>query len=161
MFSSVPWEPVLHSIAQTFTLYWIALAGLKLTGRRVFAERSPQDLLILLLVAESANIGLVDEEAGYWGTIASISTLFLLGGIVERIPFLRDSIQGKPVMIYEDGVLHGDRMKKHLLDLSDLEETARRYGVGSYRDFSRIILEGDGHITGILPYYAERKVQED
>lgn len=47
-----PLRFVLLSVVQTFTLFVAFLLGLKIVGRRVFGEKGPQDLVILVLIAE-------------------------------------------------------------------------------------------------------------
>jgi hypothetical protein len=37
-----------------------------------------------------------------------------------------------------------------MVDEADLELDAREYGLASYHDFSTIVLEGDGAVTGVV-----------
>lgn len=150
IFDSIPWEAAGRSALQTAVLYVFLLIGLELTGRRVFAEQGPQDLLVLLLVAEACDLGLTDQEAGYWGAIASVLTIFFLGGLTERIPALRRLAGGRPMTLFGEGRIDERALKKGMIDESDLEEVAREYGLRSYREFETMVLEGNGHITGVL-----------
>ena len=150
LFDAIPWQAVGHSILQTATIYWLVLLGIKAVGRRVFAEMGPQDLVILVLVAEACDLGLTDERAGYWGSVASVLTLLAMGALVERIPALRRSLESKPVLLAERGSLRREAMKSCMVDESDLEQTARRYGLASYAEFDSMTLEEDGSITGVL-----------
>ena len=72
-------ELLMLSVAQTATVYCFILIGLKIVGRRVFAQRGPQDLVIIVLVAEASDLGLTPDEAGYWGSICSVVTLLMRG----------------------------------------------------------------------------------
>lgn len=148
IFDMPPWGAIGISVLQTVTLFCLILLGLRLAGRRVFAERSPQDLITIVLVAEACNQGLADESAGYWGAFASVITLIVLGILTERIPFLRRLFDQKPVTIYDKGSLNIQAMRKHALDEADLDEAARKQGFSSYQDFNRIDLEGDGKVSG-------------
>jgi uncharacterized membrane protein YcaP (DUF421 family) len=150
IFDAIPWEAVGHTVIQTFTLYWLLLLGLKLVGRRVFGEMGPQDLIILLLIAESCDLGLADEKAGYWGTVASVLTILVVGGIVERVPPIRKFLEDKCVVLFRNGQLDKRLMDKNLVEEEELEKAAREYGLDSYRDFTSLMLEGDGSITGIV-----------
>jgi uncharacterized membrane protein YcaP (DUF421 family) len=143
------WEPILLSVFQTATIYCLIIIGLEIVGRRVFAQRGPQDLIIIVLVAEACDIGLVHEDAGYWGAVASVLTLFILGYLSERIVFVRRLLDEDPVILYRDGELQQGAMKKHMIDVSDLEETARQKGAKSYKEFEFMMLEGDGKISAI------------
>lgn len=150
-------RPILVSMLQTFTIFALVLLGLKLVGRRVFAEQGPQDLITLVLIAEACNSGLSHQKAGYWGSVASVMTILFLGWLCERVTFIRHFLGGEPVPLFENGKLHRKSMEDNMVDESDLEMTAREYGLESYKDFSRIVLEGDGKVTGTVKGGTHRK----
>jgi uncharacterized membrane protein YcaP (DUF421 family) len=149
IFTVPDWEPIAVSILQTATIFCLIMIGLQLVGRRVFSQRGPQDLVIIVLVAESCDLGLTHEDAGFWGTIASVLTLFFLGYLTESIPFIRRLLNEKPVILYKDGILQDQAMKKYMVDIEDLEEVAREEGKISYKDFEMMLLEGSGQISAI------------
>jgi uncharacterized membrane protein YcaP (DUF421 family) len=150
IFDVPPLKFVVLSIVQTVTFFIAILLGLKLVGRRVFGERGPQDLVILILIAEACNSGLNHQQAGYWGSVASIITILFLGWLCEKTKSIRQFLEGRPVFIYARGTLDRTLMEKHMVDETDLEMAAREYGLGSYHDFSAIVLEGDGAVTGVV-----------
>jgi uncharacterized membrane protein YcaP (DUF421 family) len=150
IFDPIPWAEVGHSIVQTVVIYWMLLFGTKAVGRRVFGEMGPQDLIILLLVAEACDLGLSDEGAGFWGTAASVLTILATGGFVERVPFLRRALESKPVILCRGGKPEQDVMRAYLVDESDLRQAAHQYGFDSYDEFESMTLESDGSITAIL-----------
>lgn len=150
IFDPIPWAAVGHSIVQTLFLYWTLLFGIKVAGRRVFAEMGPQDLVVLLLVAEACDLGLSDETAGFWGTLFSVLTILVTGAVVERIPFLRTNLESEPVELVRGGRLVPRAMASNMVDEHDLAHAARRYGFASFDDFDVMILESDGSITGVV-----------
>ncbi len=103
IFDPVPWQEVGHTVLQTLTLYWFLLLGIKLVGRRVFGEMGPQDMIVLLLVAEACDLGLTNERAGYWGTVFSVLTILVTGVIVERIAPLRRALEDSAIVVFENG----------------------------------------------------------
>lgn len=139
------------TVVQTVVLYVIILAGLKLAGRRVFAERTPQDLITIVLVSEAAGYGLPHEDAGFWASFVSVVTIIFMGAMLERNKTLRKLLSRAPVTIFENGRLDRRTMNRHFIDVDMLDEVAREHTLSSYRDFDKIILEGEGDITGILP----------
>jgi uncharacterized membrane protein YcaP (DUF421 family) len=145
-----PMDAIGLSVLQTAVIFIFVLGGLKAVGRRVFGEQSPQDLILLLVIAEACDIGLTPEDAGFWGTIASITTILFLGWLCDRLGFIRKAIDGEPVVVFSNGNLDKKVMKKFMIDEDDLDVTARLYGLESFKDFYIIIIEGDGKITGVL-----------
>ena len=161
LFDPIPWQAVGNSVLQTFVLYWLVLLGIKKVGRRVFSEMSPQDIVVLMMVAEACNLGLSDDRAGFWGTVASVLTLFATGGLVERIRPLKRLLEEDPITLYEYGQLNKPALKKNLVDENDLQQVAHQYGLQDYTDFTCMTLEGDGSITGVLPDKQSRQHQTD
>ncbi|MXS78686.1 DUF421 domain-containing protein [Nitrosomonas sp. JL21] len=149
MFFFPAWELLLLSVVQTATVYVFILMGLKIVGRRVFAQRGPQDLVIVALVAEASDLGLTPDEAGYWGSICSVITLLILGYFSERITVIRHFLNPDPIVLYRDGKLDRAMMRKHMVDIEDLNEVAREQGALSYQDFEGMVLEGDGNISAV------------
>lgn len=145
-----PLEAVALSVLQTAVVFSFVLLGLKVVGRRVFAEQSPQDLILLLIIAETCNLGLTPQDAGFWGSVASITTILFLGWLCDRLAFLRKAIDGMPVVVFSNGRLDKKVMKKFMIDESDLALAARSYGLETFRQFRIIMLEGDGKITGVV-----------
>ena len=150
IFDPVPWDAVGRTVLQTVVVYWVVLLGLKMVGRRVFADLAPQDLVILMLVAEACDLGLSDEGAGFWGSLATVVTILAMGGVIERIKPLRAALQNKPAVLYEKGEIKQDVLKRFMVEPENLDQTARVYGLDGYRNFDTITLEGDGSITGTV-----------
>jgi uncharacterized membrane protein YcaP (DUF421 family) len=157
IFDAVPWPEVGITALQSFVIYWFALTGLKLVGRRAFGEMGPQDLILLLLLSESLNMGLIHNDAGFWGSLASALVLLLTVAIVERVPFLRQRMDDGTIKLVENGRLIKPALKKSLVEEQDLQKAAREYGMPSIKAFETMTLEGDGRITGVLkPEYRPR-----
>lgn len=146
----IPWDKVALSVLQTITLYWLLLIGMKLVGRRVFGEMGPQDMIILLLVAEACDLGLSHEGAGYWGTVASVVAILFMGNLGERVAFIRRFLEDSPIELLKNGQPLYDQMKKCLVEEGDLLTVAREYGMPHYTVFESMVLESDGSITGVL-----------
>lgn len=150
LFDPIPWGAVGVSALQTFLIYWLAVLGLKLVGRRAFGELGPQDIVLLLLLSEGFNSALVPQGAGFWGGVASALTLLVSVGAVERIRPLRMALDGSSVDIVIDGQMLPDAMRRYQVDEADLYKAAREYGVAGPEAFERAVLEGDGSITAVL-----------
>lgn len=144
------WDAVGISVLQSIVLYLMVLAGLKMAGRRMFAELGAQDFVVLLLVADAANLGLTHNDGGFWSSVASIAAIISLGSVIENIPGLRHLVEGKPMTLYARGKLNRALMKRYKIETSDLDETARCYGLASYDQFLSIVLESDGTLTGTI-----------
>ena len=81
-------------------------------------------------------------------------TILLLGWLSEKTKVILQFIEGRPVFLYERGTLDRTLMEKHMVDETDLDSAAREYGLASYHDFTTIVLEGDGAVTGVVGPHA-------
>lgn len=150
IFDSIPLEAVQISILQTFSIYWLLILGLKIVGRRVFGELGPQDFIVLLLIAESTNLGIVHQNGGYWSAIASVLTILAIGAATERITPIRKFLEGSPKIVLKEGEPLQDEMRRSLVQKEDLQSTAREYGFPDFSVFETMVLENDGRLTGVL-----------
>ena len=150
IFDAPNWSAVGISAVQAVALYLLILIGLKLAGRRMFAELDAQDFVVLLLVADAANLGLTHNDGGFWSSVFSVIAVIGTGSILEYVPVLHKLIEGKPVCLYKNGRLNLQRMKRFHIDESELDEAARQYGLDNYKRFVSIILEPDGSLTGVV-----------
>lgn len=150
IFDPIPWQAVGISVFQTFVLYWLLMFGIRFAGRRVFGQLGPQDLVVLILIAEACNLGLTQEEGGFWATLGSVLTILLTGTIIERIPALQNFVEGQPIDLMKDGEILPDVMKKWLVQETDLHGAARKYGYDDFNVFEKMTMESDGSITGVF-----------
>ncbi|MBK8189169.1 MAG: hypothetical protein IPK79_01815 [Vampirovibrionales bacterium] len=125
---------------QTTVFYWLIIIGLKLAGRRIFGELGPQDLAVLLLISDAANIGLTPSEGGFCSSIGSVCTLMLWGSAIERTPAFRNSLDVPAIALVEDGQVNHQAMRRDRVDEEDLSVAARRYGVSGPECFDRMTL---------------------
>lgn len=146
----IPWEAIWATALQTFVAYWFVILGLKLVGRRIFGELGPEELLLIVLVAESMSVSLVHEDAGFLGSLVSAAVLFISVATVERLRGLRKRLEGDPIILLKNGIADTHTMRQNLIDRQDLEQAARRYGVASPEAFQLMVLESDGQISGVL-----------
>lgn len=150
IFDPIPWKLVGLTAIHTFVVYWVVLLGLKAVGRRVFGELGPHDLILLLLISESTDLGIVHQDAGFWGTLTAVLVLLSIVGIMERIPPFRRAMENNPIILKENGQLLENVISKNLVECDDLNRVAHEYGMRDHQAFEKMILEGDGKITGIL-----------
>lgn len=150
LFDPIPWQEVGLTALQSFLIYWMIFWGLKIIGRRTLGELGPSDLILLLILSESTDVGLIHPQAGFWGTVASILVLLFTVAIVERVPALRKAMESRPIILMEQGQIDETKMNHYMVDLEDLDRTARDYGFADRGAFKRMTLEGDGKITGVI-----------
>lgn len=145
------WLPeLLPIIGKTAAVYCFILFGLQMIGRRSLRGMGPQELILITLLAKLVGDHVVPEKTGFIGNLTAGLTLFAILTLVDRITPLRHWVEGKPLVIYQNGTIDRSMLKRNLLTEADLLRVARDYGQSDFEDFEKILIEKDGRLTGVL-----------
>lgn len=143
-----PWyELIIRAIVLFFFLFLV----MRMWGKKHFGELNPFDFLLLLIMSESVQNVLVDDEKSITGGLISLSTLFILNVILNRLSYrsqrLERYIDGVPKVLVQNGKV--DEQAKARLRLTDqeLEEALRLEGVMDLASVKEARMETNGHIS--------------
>lgn len=141
----------MQTVLRVAALYFFILISMRVMGKREFAELSPFDLVMLLLVSEIASQGMIMEDFSVTNAMIGLSTLFLLVFLTSSAAFgskrVRAMIGGSPVVLVDRGRLVADNLTHERIPPDAVYGEMHRAG---YADLSRIrwaILETDGKIS--------------
>lgn len=143
-------EPVLRAILT----YSFLLLIVRVTGKRSLADTTPFDLVLLLIISEAAQQGMVGNDYSLTNSFIIITTLALLdismSFVKQRWGFMDRWIDGVAVVLVQDGKPLGDRMNKERIDEHDIMEAARELqGIERMDQIKYAVLERNGHISVI------------
>lgn len=155
----IPWASMGIAAVQTFVIFWVTIFILKIFSARVFSQTSPEYLLFLLLLASGMYSGIAGNEPTIWKSIATGITLLVSVLLINKVPYLQRFITGKPIVLVKDGQINDKEMKRTMVDVEDLNTMAREYGFRSFKAFDTIILEKNGHLTGVINFDNNSKVK--
>jgi uncharacterized membrane protein YcaP (DUF421 family) len=138
--------------AATYLFVWLLF---RVAGKRTLSEITTFDFVLLLIVSETTQSALVDNDNSLTRSFLLIVTLLGIdialtlwkqrSGTVER---LLDSV---PLLILADGVPIEDRLKKARVDANDILASARKLqGLERLDQIKYAVLECNGGIT-IIP----------
>jgi uncharacterized membrane protein YcaP (DUF421 family) len=146
--------PVLELVARAAIIYVLVLLLMRVSGKRTVGEFAPFDLLVIILLGESAQAGLLGNETSVWGTLIVAATLVGLN-LVASIATARSRVasrllEGEPVMLARDGKPLAAALRRSHVPMADLEEAVREANLKSLSDVELAMLEASGKIT-IVP----------
>lgn len=137
-------EIVLRAAA-VYAILWVLLRAM---GKRELAEVTAFELVILVVLGDIIQQGVTQEDMSITGAALAVSTMGLLAvgsSIVgERLPRARRLLEGKPSLVVRHGVVDEDVLRMQRIPRDELDEAARKRGIG---DLSRVawgIVETDG-----------------
>ena len=123
----------------------------RLSGKRTVGEFTPFDLLVVILVGESAQGGLTGGDESALGSLLVAGTLvglnFLCGFLSARSEFFANLSEGKAVILVRNGEVRTKALRKNNIAESDLDEAIRRAGFSAASEVRLAMLETDGEIT--------------
>lgn len=142
------------TLIRTVILYILAIASVRIMGKRQIGELQPSDLVITLLISQIISIPIQDTDIPLVNTMIPI---FLLVGFeiltsvfnMKSIKF-RTFMQGHPIIIINDGVLNQKLLKQLRFTVDDLLEALRQKDVFDISQVQYAIVETNGQVSVLL-----------
>lgn len=144
----------MDAVLRATVIYMFLLVLMRIAGRRTMAQMTPFDLVLLLIVAEATQQGLLGNDFSITNTIIVIMTLVgldvLMTGLTHRSRGLDRWVNGLPVVLIEDGEVIDDRLEKARIDREAILEQARStQGIERIEQIKYAVLERGGGISVI------------
>ncbi|MEW5562260.1 YetF domain-containing protein [Enterobacter asburiae] len=142
-------------ILRAVAIYLILVVVFKIAGRRALLQMTSFDLILLLIISEATQQGLLGNDFSVTGAALCIITLIvmdmLFGKIKKYLPGAEEMIDGTAVVLVENGVLMRKKMKMADISEEDIMVSARNnQGLTELAEIKFAILESNGHIS-IIP----------
>ncbi|HET7584280.1 MAG TPA: YetF domain-containing protein [Gemmatimonadaceae bacterium] len=136
-------------------IYVFLLIVFRVAGKRTLTQITTFDFVLLLIISEAVQQSLIATDNSLTNAVMLVLTLvgldILLSLVKQRVPRLERLMEGAPVVIVEDGMLHRDRMAKERVDEADILAAAReRQGLARLDQIAYAVVERSGGIT-IVP----------
>jgi uncharacterized membrane protein YcaP (DUF421 family) len=144
-------ESVLRGVA----VYGLLLVLFRITGKRSLGQITTFDFILLLIISEAIQNGMVGNSYSVTNALVLIVTLVVidlgLTFVKTRLPVLERWLEGTPLVIVEDGRALQDRLDRSGVDLSDVLRAARStQGLERLEQIKYAVLERNGEIS-IIP----------
>jgi uncharacterized membrane protein YcaP (DUF421 family) len=138
-------------IARTLFLYVLILVIFRLMGKREIGELSILDLVVFIMIAESAVVGIENTEKPLLHTILPMGLLMaiqiMLATASLKSKKLRELIDGKPSILIENGKINEQEMKKQRYNFDDLLTQLREKNISNLADVEFAVLEPSGKLS--------------
>ena len=145
----------MDAVLRATVVYFFLLLVFRIAGRRMLSETTTFDFVLLLIVAEATQQGLLGNDFSVTNAFLVIITLIgieiALTALKRRSARIEKWIDGVPSIIIEDGRPLKDRMEKARVDERDILAAARTgYGLERMDQIKYAVLERNGNIS-IIP----------
>jgi uncharacterized membrane protein YcaP (DUF421 family) len=144
----------MDAVLRSAAIYFVLLLVLRLTGKRSLGQMTTFDFVLLLVIAEAIQQGLLGNDFSLTNAFLVILTLIGIDtglSLLERRSQTVDKlVNGVPLVIVEDGQPLEERMNKARVTADDILEMAReQQGVERMEQIKYAVLERSGGISVI------------
>ncbi len=148
----------MDAVLRASAIYLFLLLLFRVTGKRSLAQITTFDAVLLLIVAEATQQGLLGNDYSVTNAFLVILTLFAidtgLSVLSQRSQRMEKLLNDVPLVLVEEGRLLRDRMDRVRIDEADILERARELqGLERLDQIKYAVLERSGGIS-IVPKQA-------
>jgi uncharacterized membrane protein YcaP (DUF421 family) len=142
----------MESVISGAAIYLSVMAFTRITGRRTLAQTTVFDIVLLLLLAESAQGFLLRDDPSFTNFVIVLATFGVIDVAMSYLKlhsqFAQALIDGAPTILMRDGQVLEDRLRRARVTRDDIIEAARmQHGVASWDEIEAAVLETGGGIT--------------
>jgi uncharacterized membrane protein YcaP (DUF421 family) len=143
------------AVLRIIAMYGFLVLVFRIAGSRALSEATTFDLLMLLIISETTQQAMVDDDHSMTHAFILILTLVgidrVLSALKQRSKAAERILEGVPLVLVDNGELLRDRMDQVRVDENDLLEAARELrGLERLDQIKYAVLERSGTIT-IIP----------
>ena len=142
----------MEAILRGAIVYFFVLLIFRISGNRTLSQNTSFDFVLLLIISETIQEALVDNDHsmthGFLLIVTLIGLSIALSFLKQYFPSVDKWLDGSPVIILDHGKLLTERMGKVRIDERDILESARRsHGIERLEQIKYAVLERSGEIS--------------
>ena len=142
----------MDAVLGVVAIYIFLLLVFRLSGKRTLSDATTFDLLLLLVVSETTQQAMVQDDHSFTRAFILILTFLMMnvGMSVwkQRSKTMEKLLEGVPLIVVENGELRRPVCDKERVDKDDILEAARElHGVQRLEQIRYAVLERNGRLT--------------
>jgi uncharacterized membrane protein YcaP (DUF421 family) len=134
-------------------LYLFVVFLMRVIGRRELSSMTPFDLVLLVVLGDSIQQGLTQDDYSVTGAVLAVGTIATLQVITSYTSFrskkARSILEGEPVVLVERGEIVQTNLRRERMTADEIAEEMRQQDVSSLEEVEWAILEVNGSISFI------------
>jgi uncharacterized membrane protein YcaP (DUF421 family) len=140
-----------EKVLRSALIYVFLIVALRVVGKRELGQTNTLDLVVLLLVANAVQNGIIGNDLSVTGAVIGAATLFGINELVNRasygLPWLSRALEGEPTALIENGKPVKRALRLNGISLPELRAIARRQGFADLGEVHTAILETNGVVS--------------
>jgi uncharacterized membrane protein YcaP (DUF421 family) len=140
-------------VARAIVLFSFMFLLTRIIGRRELSSLEPFDLILLVVLGDSIQQGLTQDDYSITGAVIAVGTIAVLQLVVSyssfRFRWARSFLHGDPIVLMQDGEVIERNLKRERLTREELAEQARGQQIAALEDVQWAVFEPSGSISFI------------
>jgi uncharacterized membrane protein YcaP (DUF421 family) len=152
------WHSIFHldltvaeKVVRSVLIYVFLVVALRLVGKRELGQTNTLDLVVLLLIANAVQNGIIGDDLSVTGAVIGAVTLFAINELFNRttylLPWTGRALEGDPTYLVKNGKPDRKELFRASISLPELRSIARRQGFDNLDDVKTAILETNGAVS--------------
>lgn len=142
---------VAEKVLRSVLVYGFLIVAMRLVGKRELGQMNTLDLVVLLLIANAVQNGIIGNDISVTGAFIGAGVLFAANEGLNRIgylwPWAGKALEGSPSYLIRRGELDRHALLVASISVAELEAMARRQGYSHLAEVKTAILETNGAVS--------------
>jgi uncharacterized membrane protein YcaP (DUF421 family) len=140
-----------EKVIRSVLIYAFLVVAFRFAGKRELGQANTLDLVVLLLVGNAVQNGLLGNDLSVTGACIGAGTLLAVNALFNRAlytwPRFAGLLEGEPTELIQDGELEPRALRSQGISLPELRAIARRQGFPNLDAVGSATLETNGVVT--------------
>jgi uncharacterized membrane protein YcaP (DUF421 family) len=152
------WHDIFHlqlsvgdKVVRAVLIYLFLVLAFRVIGKRELGQANTLDLVVLLLVANAVQNGIIGNDVSVTGAVIGALTLFAVNELVNRATYSSELVsrvlEGTPTLLIRNGKPVPKTLFRAGISLPELRAIARRQGFESLDEVHTATLETNGVVS--------------
>lgn len=139
------------TILRAAIAYWALIIVVRAIGRRPGGQMTPFEFVLVFFIGGISIQAVVVDDRSLTSAVTAVSTVALMHVLVNflkrRFPAFQRVVDGTPVLVFEKGQWHYERMRHHGIQEADVMAAARAQGLEREDQIKYAVIERKGDIS--------------
>lgn len=140
-------------VIRAFVIFAFIYLLTRIVGRRELGANEPFDLILLVVIGDLVQQGVTQSDNSVTGILIVLSVVTLMTALFAylnfRFPKIRPWMEGRPVVLIDNGAVIERNLRRERLTISEVEAEARLQQIASLGQVRWAVLERNGQISFI------------
>jgi uncharacterized membrane protein YcaP (DUF421 family) len=136
---------------RSLVAFLFVFAITRVVGRRELSTMEPFDVILLVVIGDLVQQGVTQSDNSVTGIVIVLSVVTLMTALFAylnfRFPRLRPWMEGRPVVLIDNGSVVEGNLRRERLTLDEVEAEARLQQIASLSQVRWAVLETNGQIS--------------